>query len=356
MAVRRRTPATGIAALAGLAVAVLALVFVLTLTVHDEQAQAASARSHRGSLQAFLLAGAPDSFADLQAHAASIGVVYPTYFDCSPVGGAIIGEANPQITAYTRAHHLKVMPRFNCQDGEAVHTILTDPTTRRRVLSGLVRIAKNPAYAGLNLDLENDGVGGRAALTSFVTDLAAQLHLRHKQLSVDVVGVTADDLRHSTAFYDDQALSAVADTVFVVAWGTHWAGSLAGPIGDLQFVDGVATYIASLPNARKFVLGVPMYGLDWPNGGGPANMATAYQYSGVTALAHARHATPIHDAASDEMRFSYASNGVSHQVWYLDARAVSDRLRIGRAHGLAVGVWRLGAEDQKLWASSAVAG
>ena len=38
-------------------------------------------------LQAFVLAGAPDSLADLEAHAGAIGVVYPTFFECLRAGG-----------------------------------------------------------------------------------------------------------------------------------------------------------------------------------------------------------------------------------------------------------------------------
>jgi len=38
----------------------------------------------------------------------------------------------------------------------------------------------------------------------------------------------------------------------------------------------------------------------------------------------------------------------------MDAQSVADRLWIAREHGLAVGVWRLGGEDQSLWSSPAV--
>jgi hypothetical protein len=49
-------------------------------------------------LQAFLLTGAPDSLADLQAHPGAIGVVYPTYFECSP-GGEVVGAADAEVAA-----------------------------------------------------------------------------------------------------------------------------------------------------------------------------------------------------------------------------------------------------------------
>lgn len=308
------------------------------------------------ALQAFLLSSSPDSFTDLRAHARSVRVVYPTYYECAIPGAALTGADNPMIDAYARKAHMRLLPRFNCQDAATVHTILTDHPTRARTLATLLRLGANPAYGGLNLDLENDGVGDREALTSFVTDLARGLHARRKRLAVDVDGVTQENLRLSTAFYDDRALAAVADTIFVIAWGTHWAGSLPGPIGSLPFVREVAAYVASLPNKRKFVLGVPMYGLDWPAGGGPEHQATAYQYNGVVALAHSVGAVALRDPVSDEMGFSYQRAGVAHQVWYLDAQAVVDRLRVARAYGLGAGLWRLGSEAQGIWGSHTVAG
>jgi spore germination protein len=308
------------------------------------------------ALQAFLLPSSPDSFTDLRAHARSVKVVYPTYYECQVPTGALTGSDDPKIDAYARHAHMRLLPRFNCQDAATVHQILTNPQTRARTLASLHRVAANPAYTGLNLDLENDGANDREALNSFVTELAAWLHAHGKKLAVDVDGVTQENTRISTGFYDDRALSAVADTIFVIAWGTHWAGSVPGPIGSLPFVREVAAYVSSLPNKRKFVLGVPMYGLDWPAGGGPEHEATAYQYNGVVALAHAVGSTPLRDPISDELGFTYERAGVAHQVWYLDGQAVVDRLRIARAYGLAAGLWRLGSEDQGIWSSRTVTG
>jgi spore germination protein YaaH len=335
-------------------------------------AMAIPAHAPAASLQAFVLTGAPDSLADLQAHARDIGVVYPTTYECEPVTGAIVaegagGQSDGQtgaevdaetgaITAYARAQHIAVMPRFSCQDGPTVHTILTEPRTRARTIAGLVAIAESSAYAGLNLDLENDASTDRDALTSFVQTLARQLHARAKKLAVDVDGVTHDDPSISTGFYDDRALVAAADYVFVIAWGTHWEGSAPGPIAPLSYVSAVARYVASLPHANRFVLGVPMYGLDWPvpTVSSAHPRASALQYSNVLTLIHATGSSPLLDRAADEPMFTYKRAGVTHRVWYMDAQSVADRLRIARAYGLRAGVWRLGGEDQTLWSSPGV--
>jgi len=323
-----------------------------TLATAGATHEAAPARP----LQAYLLSSAPDSLRDLRAHARSIGVIYPTYFDCALPSGRVTGAEVPEDTAYARAQGIVVMPRFNCQDGATVHRILTQPALRAATLARLVAIVRNSSFQGLNLDLENDGASDRVALTGFVGALAARLHAIREKLSVVVVGVSEDNRRKSTGFYDDSALAALADTVFVLAWGAHWEGSAPGPIAPLGAASETAAYLASLPNASRFVLGAPMYGLDWAGRGGKANPATAYQYSGIVSLAHAVHAHVRSDPASHELTFGYTdAEGVAHEVWCMDSQAVAALLRIARTHGLATGVWRLGEEDQAVWSSSQIA-
>jgi len=311
----------------------------------------ASARAESARVQAFLLASAPDSLVDLEAHARAIGVVYPTYFECETPSGLIAGRNIPSITGYASARHIAVMPRVNCQDGPTVHRILTDPVTRAATLARLAGLAHNAHYAGLCVDFENDGAPDREALSAFVAALAQRLHSRGKKLSVVVDGAGAQQATPGAGLYDYGALSAAADSVFVLAWGAHWAGSAPGPIAPLSDVEATVAYIAGLPYASRFVLGAPMYGLDWSEGSA-APPASAYQYSGIAALVRAMGATPVRDPASEELTFSYSTGGVTHQVWYLDAQAVRAVLAIGRAHGLAVGLWRLGREDQSLWSDA----
>jgi spore germination protein len=306
------------------------------------------------SLRAFVLAGSPDSLADLEAHASAVGVIYPTYYYCGSNGTRVVGGEAAAIDAFAGAQGIESLPRYSCQDGGAVHRILTDTAVRRRTLAELVSLAANPAYGGVCVDFENDRASDRGAFTVFVGELARRLHALGKKLCVVVAGVTSENARASTGFYDDARLGVLADEVFVLAWGVHWAGSAPGPIAPLPWVRRVAAYIASLPNARRFVLGVPMYGLDWARGGGAGGAydeASAYQYAGVLELARAVGARPARDPLADEMTFAYTRGGVRHTVWYLDASAITARLRVGREAGLAVGVWRLGSEDQSLWSS-----
>ena len=130
---------------------------------------ATPARVPAALLQAFVLAGAPDSLADLEAHAHDIGVVYPTYFECESGTGAIAGEGGGEGSAGVPAAitalrdtgaGIAVMPRFNCQDGaDGTHDPDRPARPRAHARRVWLAIAENPAYAGVNLDLENDVAG-----------------------------------------------------------------------------------------------------------------------------------------------------------------------------------------------------
>ena len=44
------------------------------------------------------------------------------------------------------------------------------------------------------------------------------------------------------------------------------------------------------------------------------------------------------------------AQGVGHDVWYTDAATVDAHIRLAHDRGMGFGVWRLGREDQAIWA------
>ncbi len=54
---------------------------------------------------------------------------------------------------------------------------------------------------------------------------------------------------------------------------------------------------------------------------------------------------------AQEPYFTYTDgSGTAHSVYYANAPSVDARFALARAHGMGVGMWRLGSEDQTLWA------
>jgi len=309
-----------------------------------------------GRLRAFLLASTDQSFHDFQAHYRQIAVVHPTYYDCTPAA-ALVGRDDPLITGWAQARRVEVLPRFNCQRTAVLNRILNEPALRESWIDGIVQRIADSGADGASLDFEAGLYTDRAAYSAFVADLAARLHSQGQRLSIVVSAKTADVPRHPrSTFFDYKALSASADEIFVMAWGIRWATSAPGAQDDITWVRKVADYVATMPDPARFVMGTQLYAMDWKGEGGPANPADSYEYAEALTTAQAMGATLRHEPVPDGMTFSYTdAGGAPHAVWLADATTVERRFALATARGIGIGVWRLGREDQRLWASPLLA-
>jgi spore germination protein YaaH len=166
---------------------------------------------------------------------------------------------------------------------------------------------------------------------------------------VEVSAKWQDTFTGRSGFYDYAALGAVVDTVFVMNWGWHWTTSSPGPPDEINNVVKVADYTASMPNKSRFVLGVPLYVQDWPNGGGSSSPSTPIEYGDLLGIIANHGGTPVLDSATNTWHYTYNDAIGYHDVWYPDATTVATRVRVAQARGLGIGMWRLGTEDQRIW-------
>ncbi len=305
-----------------------------------------------GNVQAALLASTSLSFDDLQAHYQQIGVLYPTYFECG-AEGAVTGSDEPLVTGWAKERGVDVMPRLNCQNPLEEEQILNYPATYgHKLIEALVALCETYGYGGIQVDFEGAPPAERNGFTAFITALAAKLHEQGEKLSTIVTAKTENVKTGRAAMYDDAALSEVSDYVFVLDWGLHWTTSKPGGIDELPWFKKVAEYAANVSpsNRSKFVLGMPMYGIDWANEGGPSNPGATLEYGEIVALENEVGATPEWDAEAADPHFSYVRGGVPHSVWYTDRQSLEVRTALAQSLGLGVGLWHLGSEDQSIWA------
>jgi spore germination protein YaaH len=309
-----------------------------------------------GDVQAFLLASTDQSFHDLESHYQQVGVVYPTYFNCG-VGGEVTGQDDPLVTGWATARKIEVLPRLNCQNVADENQILNEPAARERMINELSALCDAHGYQGIQIDFEGAQPAERNPFTAFITALAARLHAHGQKLSTIVTAKYYNVMTGRAAMYDDAALSAVSDYLPVLDWGLHWTTSGPGSIDEFAWFKRVAEYTATLPNKNKFILSMPMYGIDWANGGGSANPGTPLEYSNIVTLASEMGVEPQWDATALSPHFSYTDSvGAHHEVWYTDKQSIGARSELARTLGLGVGLWRLGEEDPGVWELGSVGG
>ncbi len=302
-----------------------------------------------GTAQAFLLASTDQSFTDLEAHYQQIGVVYPTYFDCG-VAGEVLGKDDPLVTGWALARKIAVLPRVNCQNVNDENQILNEPAARQAMIDKLASLCQTYGYDGVQIDFEGAAPAERDAFTAFIKALSERLHAQNDKLSTIVTAKTYNVPTGRAAMYDDAALSGYSDWIFVLDWGLHWTTSGPGSIDELPWFKRVAEYAATMPNRERFVLGMPMYGIDWPNGGGSGNAGTPLEFSNVVALESELGVLPQWDEVAASPHFSYTdASGTHHDVWYTDQQSIGMRAALASSLGLGVGLWHLGSEDQGVW-------
>jgi len=274
------------------------------------------------------------------------GAIVPQY------GTGQAAAVNADI-ARLRAAHLRIVPSIaNVTGGrfdyQPIARILHDPAAARRQIEAIVALVDKQKYAGIDIDYEELHAGDRQAFTQYVTELARALHAHGKVLSVAVFPQTAAPKATSpTSFQDYAALGAAADQVRIMTYNYHWATSPPGATAPIGWVRSVLRYATSQMPRSKVVLGIPLFGYDWPRGSGRAQTVSWLQ---ALRLSRQYHTAAQYSTSSQAPHFSYGSAGQAHTVWFENAESSRAKFEAVQGAGVAgVYLWMYGYEDPATW-------
>lgn len=234
-------------------------------------------------------------------------------------------------------------PSISNFDGAEVIGLLTSDSTRTTLEKNLVATA-NP-YKGLELDFEQIPPADTAQFSSFLQELASQLHASGKTLSVIVPAETGATAESWNAGYDYSAIGQAADSVVIMAYDYSWQGSKPGPIAPLSWDKAILNYATAVMPPSKILLGIPAYGYDWDTT--TQKWATANSLTTVDATIAKYHIHPSFDAKTQVPYFQYTdSTGDEHTVYYENAKSIEEKWQLVYDYNLAgVAIWRTGLEN-----------
>ena len=151
--------------------------------------------------------------------------------------------------------------------------------------------------------------------------------------------------------YDYDALANASDGLFIMGYGYHWSGGDPGPLAplyggspwsDYSLDWSVDDYLYYGAPADKIILGLPLYGRDWPTTSNSVpGSATGTGSSIVISSAISEAATygRLYDTVTDTPY--YFPDSVS-QVWYDDNTSVREKISYAVDQNLlGVGFWAL---------------
>lgn len=269
----------------------------------------------------------------------------------------------------------------------SVYLLLAQKKKRQQHVKDIVALVKKNKFDGIDIDYENKIASTRPYFSVFLSELGTALRKDGKKLICTVEARTPPESKYATTSKeilsrveyanDYKMIGKACDQVRIMAYdqGSDDAnlvnqnkvlGNLYKPVADIEWVEKIMTLAMEDIPAKKLVIGVPTYGYKYEvvPATGTTSIRTprigSMNYNYITELINATGVTPLRNSAG-EMSFTYAtSTGVNGEqfgetkqflVWYSDAQAVADKVRLAKLYGLAgVAVFKIdGGHDPHLW-------
>lgn len=233
-----------------------------------------------------------------------------------------------------------------------IHTILTHMEARNRLIESLYDTVRLENYQGINIDFEYILAEDRDLFTAFVRDVTLAMHELGYEVTVDLAPKTSSTQPGLLYEGKDYAgLGAAADRLFVMTyeWGYTYGPAMAvAPINKVQQVLDYA--VTEIPK-EKIDMGIPNYGYDWtlPFVRGESRAVTIGNVEAVQ-IAIQNNAEIGFDEVAQAPYFHYVMDGMTHEVWFEDARSILAKYRLLQQYPLhGFGCWQIMRLYRVMW-------
>jgi len=274
-----------------------------------------------------------------------LNVISPTWFSLTDNNGGYKSLASK---AYVdRAHELGLQVWAlldNFSDDVQTEVLLSSTSTRRKLINSLMEEVETYNLDGLNMDFEELKPEAGVHYIQFLRELSIPCREKGIVLSVDNYVPIA-----SNKFYDRKEQGIVVDYVIIMGYDEHYAGSDAGSVASLGYVQGgIERTLEEVPK-EKVINGVPFYTKIWTE---DQNGLQSKNYG----IAAAKEWVDEHDVElywQQELGQYYGElstpDGISY-LWMEEEESLSLKMDLIRSYDLAgVACWKLGLEDEAAW-------
>lgn len=238
----------------------------------------------------------------------------------------------------------------------SIAALLSSPAATSEAISNIVQTVVAGGGDGVNIDFEGLPKANKADFVAFISNLKKAMDQALGRPSHVSIATPAVDW---SGAYDYDLLAEASDGLFIMGYDYHWSGGNPGPVSPLNSstlwgkyslswtIDDYFTW-GGTQNRHKFILGLPLYGFDWPSEGpevpgkatdkGKARFYARCQED----FAHLGH---LWDEASSTPYVVYQDSSW-HQLWCEDRQSLALKYALAVAKDLGgIGFWALGYEE-----------
>lgn len=232
--------------------------------------------------------------------------------------------------------HLSTLGEDGSFSSQAAATLLSDRALWQTLAENILANTEARSYYGLDIDFEFIGGAYAAAYAEFVTFMREFMNARGKPVIVALAPKTyAEQPGDLYEGHDYKALGEAANGVLLMTyeWGYTYGPPL--PVSPLPSVRRVVEYALTEIESGKIFLGISNYGYNFtlPYVQG-VSKAPSISTKEAVDLAVRTGSEILYDEQAQAPYFFYTEDGVSHQVYYEDARSISARLMLLEEYSL----------------------
>ncbi|MBX6351861.1 MAG: LysM peptidoglycan-binding domain-containing protein [Thermoflavifilum sp.] len=238
--------------------------------------------------------------------------------------------------------------RFNT---ELAHTLLSNRSLRERLISNILDMLRARGFAGVNVDFEHMRPGDRFLYNQFIRELGERVRPAGYSISI-AMGPKTSDMPQGTwmGAFDYRTLGQLVDFLMLMTYEWGWVGGPPMAIAPLDQVRAVLRYATSQVPAEKILMGIALYGYDWPLPYPTGRRASGISNNSAQNLALQKQVPIQWDARAASPYFEYSERGERHIVWFEDAMSVAAKFQLVYDFGLrGVSYWVLGNSFPQNW-------